>query len=155
MLLRTLPFAAVALGVALGFVVWHVRSWRAAQRLSMPAAELAFRRRQFRRRLQTSALLACAAASLIFGQLIPAREHPGWFGAFWLAVVVLIGWITLLAIGDIAASWLHLRGATAEREGARARLQAELERLHKTQTDLRISESVLTNGHAPQGKPGP
>lgn len=119
--------------LALGLIASHVVAWRRAQRQQLPATELEFRRKQFRRRVQASGMLALAAAAVGLGQWIPWRERPSLYVAFWFGTGVLLLWVVALALGDAWASSIHFRRLWDERHVARAELQAELERLRAKQ----------------------
>lgn len=122
---------------ALGLIASHVAAWKRAQAQDMPPRELEFRRKQFRRRVQVSGMLALAAAAVGLGQLIPWRQRPSLYVAFWFGTSVLLLWTVALALGDAWASSVHYRQLWRERHLARAALQAELDRARAKQ-----------NGHA-------
>lgn len=129
---RWLGPAALAAG-ALALVAWHWSSWRTAQAADLPAAELDYRRKQFRRRTQASGMLAIAAAALIVGQFIPWRERPSLYVWFWCGTALLLVWVVALAVGDLLATRVHFRHLFRERSEARAALHAELSRLRGAQ----------------------
>ncbi|HET6883711.1 MAG TPA: hypothetical protein VFI31_26390 [Pirellulales bacterium] len=122
----TLPLAIVALGVLL--IVLHRRAWRAAVAAG-DTGELAFQRRRYRRRLQTSGLLVVLGVAMEGGQWIPAQNHPSLFVFFWFAVAMLALWLLGLALCDVVATRLHLQQQLREQLIERARLQAELTRV--------------------------
>ena len=59
--------SSLLLLAAVGLMVSHVRSWRAFQRTNLAAEEFDYRRRQFRRRMQTSAMLGILAVAMFAG----------------------------------------------------------------------------------------
>ncbi len=137
-LLASISFALFLLLCAAGLMVWHVRAWRAQRRRDLEPEEREFFRRQFRRRIQTSAMLAVIAAALPLGQwiVLMADEHrdadwPKRAFAVWVAVLVaLLIWVALLAVADLWAS-RHFFGRLRQRYWLeKTRLEAELRRIH-------------------------
>lgn len=128
--METLPsllFAAVLLFFSGGWMVWHARSWRSAQGQSLAAREYDFRRRQFRRRMQTSAMVAALALAIAIG---PRIVSPPWLVvSFWLGVVLVVFWIGLLALADAVVTRLYYSRLDGECQVERKRLEAELRRL--------------------------
>jgi hypothetical protein len=123
---------------AAALMVWHVRAWRAQQRRKLEPEEREFFRRQFRRRVQTSALLAIVAASLPLGQWILQRadeirdaDWPKRAISVWLVVVVLLlAWVALLALADLWSSRLFFGRLRQRYWLEKTRLEAELRRIH-------------------------
>jgi hypothetical protein len=124
---------------AAGLMVSHVRTWRAAQTLAPECRELDYRRSQFRRRMQTSAMLGLLAIAIFVGQIL-----QGWIGSatfavlYWGGVLVLLAWIGLLALADVLATKVHYGRLRSEFQVEHAKLQAELRRI----------QSSRQNGHA-------
>jgi hypothetical protein len=108
------------------FLRWNVREWRAAkQDGGLGSRDRLHYYRRFRRRVQTSAVL------ILLGVLLPvtllvleSNAGPAVKSAVFLAVILLTGWLFLLALVDMAATRAHSRSALTE---IRAR-QQELER---------------------------
>jgi hypothetical protein len=108
-------------------VVWHSRSWQRLREGNLSDRERDFWRRQYRRRMQTSAMLGVLGAAILVGQLLMPVVHASWFLlVFWGGVLVLVLWIVLLALADmVATSYYYGRERTGfARE--RAQLEAEL-----------------------------
>ena len=124
--LIVIPLALLLL--AAGLVFWNVQSWRQVRREG-EADEVAFGRRQFRRRVQASGLLALVAVSLCVGQLIPAARYPTMYALFWLGVMLLVFWAMLLALGDMAVNRQRLKRFQHQRLLEEAKINAELKRL--------------------------
>ena len=112
---------------AAGLMVLHVRAWRRAQRQPLEPRELDYRRRQFRRRMQTSTLLGVLAVAVLVGPLI--TEPPLLVLAFWGAVLVVVLWVLLLAAADALATRLHFTRLRDDYLIEQAKLQAEIRRL--------------------------
>jgi hypothetical protein len=106
-----------------GLIVGHVRAWRAALRANLDERELAFSRRQFRRRRQASTLVVFLGLAIAGGELITAP----WAGlCYWSAVLVLVLWIVGLAVIDWVASQQHFGLHRAAQDAELALLQREL-----------------------------
>ncbi|MCE5303159.1 MAG: hypothetical protein LLF97_08635 [Planctomycetaceae bacterium] len=122
--------SSLLLLVAAVLIVSHVRAWRAFQREPSEAEERDYRWRQFRRRMQTSAMVALLAVAVLVGYGIP----PGLVAlAFWLGVMLLVCWLALLAAVDIWATKHYFGRLTHETLVHKLRLEAELRRLQATE----------------------
>ncbi len=142
-----LPIFALVLltiGSSLGLMFWHVRSIRRSEREALEPVELAFRQRQFRRRMQASAMLGLLGLALLAAPLISHHERPLGFLMFWTAVLAWLGWIVLLALGDAWASQQHLR--------RQARI--ELDRIHRKRERIAPVNLAEQNGHDSGGTSG-
>jgi hypothetical protein len=122
---------------AAGLMVWHVRAWRAQRQRKLEPEEREFFRRQFRRRVQTSALLAVVAGALPLGQWIAqmAAEQADaawakWAFAFWGLVILLLAWVAMLALADLWSSRLFFGRLRQRFWLEKTRLDAELRRIH-------------------------
>lgn len=84
-------------------------------------------RRQLRRRLQVSGMIALLGLLIPLGDMLPLfRNSPVAFFVFWVAVLCLTGWIALLALADMASTRVfHGRAAQQLLQQKRA-LEAEL-----------------------------
>ena len=120
----TLLLAAVVLMIS------HVRSWRAFQQEPLDAEDFDYRRRQFRRRMQTSAMLALLAVALLVGYVLTVWLGPDNFVVvFWIAVMAVACWVALLAAVDIWATRHHFGRLRHHCLVEQAKLQAELRRI--------------------------
>lgn len=99
--------AAALVAASAGLIAWNVREWRAAAAGGGERGELDFRRRQFRRRVQTSGLLGVLGLLILGGQWIAAERAPNLFVFYWVGVAVLTLWMALLALGDLLATRLY------------------------------------------------
>ena len=135
------------------FVRWHVSAWRAlGERASrLDPEEIDFRRRQLRRRTQTSAMLGLVGIGMLVGRLLIVwRAHPTLILLFWLGVVLLVLWLGLLAVADMVATRYYFSRLRHNYLVEQARLQAQLRRMERTrgngQADQESSSKVEGSG---------
>jgi len=122
-----------------GLIVSHVLVWRRIQRRRPEVEELDFRRRQFRRRMQTSTMLALLAAAILVGELAISQVESLWVRlVFWGSVLLVVLWVGLLAIVDIWATKHHF-------DRLRQSFLLEQTKLH---AELRRIQAGLGNGKA-------
>jgi hypothetical protein len=115
---------------ALGLMYWHVRSWRSAQSAELAPGELDFYRRQFRRRIQTSAMLGILAIGLFAGELLNLWiSSQVFFAIYWGGALLLVLWVALLAAADIWATKYHFGQLRQKCLIEQAKLQAEIRRV--------------------------
>ena len=118
------------LSCAVGLMIWHVCSWRAAQRQQLDAKELDFRQRQFRRRMKTSATLAVLAVVLFMGEWLMVRLHWRLLGLFfWGGVLLVLMWVSFMAMIDVLATQFYFARRRQDCLVEQAKLQAELRRI--------------------------
>ena len=132
---------AVALGGA-GLIARHVLSWRAAQRRPLDDEEREFRRLQFRRRVQASAMIALAGVGLACEPLV--EFSPLIWAIYVLVLIVLLFWIVALALADAVATRFHYGRERDDLKVKKVVLEAELRRRRNKTTG---------NGHAGGKKP--
>jgi amino acid permease len=157
-----LPFAGLMLVCALALMVSHVRSWRAQQAAGLDPKELDYRRRQFRRRMQTSAMLAVVAAALPVGMWILRHDReagPIWPKVaviYWGGVLVLVLWLGALALADMWATKRYYGKLGYDYRVEQARLEAELRRIQAARGNGKPSKSFPGIGDAKgKGPNGP
>ncbi|MCS7306591.1 MAG: hypothetical protein NZ602_15975 [Thermoguttaceae bacterium] len=110
-------------------LLWtHSRTWQASRDLPDPE-ERDYRHRQYRRRMQTSGLLAGAAVALLVGQWIPETVPRTFRIIFWGGVVLVVFWVILLALADIVAIYHYYGRLRTSYLVERAKLQAQLRRV--------------------------
>lgn len=129
-----------------GLMYSHVRTWqRVRQRAEQLAPkELEYRRRQFRRRVQATTMLALLAVAVLAGYWVrPPRVRPPVFFAYWGGVLLVVFWVAALAMADIFSTKHYFSGVRHRYWIEEVKLQAELRRLQaiqgngKTQRDLK------------------
>lgn len=138
----TLAVSFVLLLVAAGMMSAHQRAWKSAREKELDAKEFDYRRRQFRRRMQTSAMLAVLAVALSVGYAATNWWIcSGLFAAvFWLATMLFACWVGLLALVDIWASKHYYGRQHHNYLVERAKLEAELRRMQEAETREQKSE---------------
>ena len=128
---------------AAGLMVWHTRGWRVACREGLEPREHDFRWRQFRRRMQTSAMLGLAGLGLGVGRWLMVNHFsPLRITVYGTCILLLLVWIALLAVVDIWATHHHFDRIRHECLIEQAKLHAQLQR----------QRVIQSNGQAP-GKP--
>lgn len=82
---------------------------------------------QARRRLQVSVMITLVGVLIPLGDLLPFfRRAPVAFVFFWVAVMVLAGWIGLLGIADLASSRVYHNRAARRLKQQQEELEAQL-----------------------------
>ena len=124
---------------AVVLMVSHVRTWRRLQRQQFLDEDRDFFRRQYRRRMQTSAMLGLLAAAVLFGQLvISPLELKALSLVYWIVVLAVAVWMGLLAAADLLATKHRF-------DRMRQAVLAEQAKLHNKIHHMR---SVRGNGQA-------
>jgi hypothetical protein len=127
---------------AVALMVAHVRSWRLAQHEALEEEEYDYRRRQFRRRIQTSAMLGIVAAGLLAGSVFGPYIGGGVLAlAYWGGAVVLACWVVLLAAVDAWATMHHFSRVRHRCIVEQAKLRAEIHRIEAAQGNGRPPKS--------------
>jgi hypothetical protein len=137
-----LLFSLLLLLAAVGLMVSHVRTWRLVRTREPGANEMNYRRRQFRRRMQTSAMLGLLAIALGAGHPLTYwfRSIP-WFPlAYWGVVMLLLCWIVLLALVDVWATKHYFGRLQDECLVEQTKLRAEAKRLQSIQGNGKKSD---------------
>jgi hypothetical protein len=116
-----------------GLIVWHVRAWQRLQQAGTDALERDFRRRQYRRRMQTSIMLGLLGVAIFVGQLL-MTPNTAWhlLVIYWSGVVVLVLWVALLAVADMTATSFYYSREKTQCVVEQARLQNELRQARET-----------------------
>ena len=128
-----------------GLIRSHRRTWRRARQSELEAEEFDYRRRQFRRRMQTSAMLGVLAVALPLGDLLANWVESNIFQAvYWGGVLLLVVWLGLLVLADVIATKYHF---------GRLRHAYLLEQA-KLLVELRRAQVARGNGKARKQDPG-
>ncbi|HYW78663.1 MAG TPA: hypothetical protein VE890_03765 [Thermoguttaceae bacterium] len=121
---------------AAGLMWSHRQSWRLVQQDDVDAVEHDYRRRQFRRRMQTSAMLGVLAVALpVVDWLTTGSKSIGLHLACWGVVLLLVVWIGLLALTDLIATKYHFGRMQSRYLVEEAKLKAHLTRLDTSGDD--------------------
>jgi hypothetical protein len=116
-MLPSLLLATFLAALGAGLLIWHARAWQAARDREPNERELAFSRRQFRRRQRVSLLIVALGVLIAGGEFV---HDPVLALAYWSGTLLLVLWIVLLAILDMAASQQHFGLQRAERDAEEA-----------------------------------
>lgn len=137
----SLGFSLFLLLAAAVLMAWHVKAWRSAARRKQDARELDFHWRQFRRRMQCSAMLVFLAVPVFIGQWITGP--PILVILFWGATLLIVAWLALLALADTIVTVHHFQGLRAECLIEQAKLKAEEKRLRAVGGNGKAGEKPL------------
>lgn len=128
--MSTLIFAIALLAFAGALIAWHLLAWRKADHGGLTDEDYRFYKNQFRRRMQTSALLG-AMGLLALGDLWITGTVAR--AALWTVMFLLLLWVLLLAAADWLASRLHFDKLLSASAVEHALLQREIEQFHREQ----------------------
>jgi len=131
------PYTLAAIAVfllasAIFLVTMHLRSWRKSRAQQLDTQELEFRRRQFRRRMQSSFLLGVMGVAIFFG---PWIKDPSAALAFWAVAILVILWVAALAVADVAATRSHFHRLREQYMIEQSKLQAEIRRIQSARSN--------------------
>jgi hypothetical protein len=107
-----------------------------------------YRRRQYRRRMQASAIIGIVGIALFVGitfflgeqSLIPWVEDVVVIFTYWLAVVLITIWMALLALVDVWATRRYLNCIHENDLLEQTKLHAELHRLQREKSERQTVE---------------
>jgi len=150
-LVASLVFSAFLLACAAGLLAWHLLSWRADRRRRLEPNELEYRRRQFRRRMQTTTMLALLAVSLPIGQWLVTRWPQGGV-VFWGLVLFLLAWVVVLALADVWATRFYYGRLRDRNQLEQTRLKAQLWQLRERGHQIEL-ERLRKAGSGGNGDP--
>lgn len=111
------PWPALIVGVVLiasGSLAMrsHMRSWRRQQNdPTFEDRDREYYQRRYRRRMQMSAILVILGILIGGGDvLLPFQwRHPGPVALYWIGVLLLTGWLILLALADLISAFAYGR----------------------------------------------
>lgn len=120
-------FGSVLVVLGVGMMISHWRSWKRQQSdFETDDTDRVHYANQFRRRMQTSALIAIVGVLLAVGDVFIWQFGPAASTVFWLLLLLLVCWIAILAVGDMTAIQSHSRNRLADLEAHRRILEREL-----------------------------
>lgn len=121
------------LGLSIGLIYRHRAVWHSFDPQSCSQAEAEYSRRQHSRRMRTSGLIGVVGVMMFVGVAV---IDPLASVIYWMAVLILVCWIALMALADFRSTHVFYE---QQRDGflrERAALDAELKRLkHLKQTE--------------------
>ena len=121
---------------AAGLMLSHFRTWRRFRQQELGPDEYRYRRRQFRRRMQTSAMLALLAVAIFAGDVLTQRIESKWFSlCFWSGVLLGVLGVGLLAAADIWATKYYYDRLRQSYLIEKAKLQVELRRIQSKRSN--------------------
>ena len=115
----------------------HLRTWwRHRDNSSLGEREMQYCFAQYRRRLQTSAIIVLLGVLLFVGDVALSRVLPEEyfvevFGIYWIVVLCLTLWIVVLALGDITAIRIHSKTVLNRHLRKQRELEEQLSELKK------------------------
>jgi hypothetical protein len=148
MSISTLLFSLFLIAASGGLLFVHWRRWKEHRADELPAAEIEYLRRQFRRRMQASGMIGIVGFALIVGDtFIPWMNDPVVTAGFWIGVVLVTVWIALLAIVDLLAARLYVERICENDILEQTRLHAEmLKKKQRAQLGSDIQANTKGNG---------
>ncbi len=136
--LQGIASAVVIAGAITFLFVWHHRTWKARKSESTNENELRFHKLQYRRRLQTTAMMGFLAVMLFVGNLL---EFPGWLGVlYWGTAFFLAVWLIFLGFGDVAATRIQVARSQQALLMECAKLQREINDIRRESENTEKSD---------------
>ena len=129
----------VILGIALlafaGVLIWtHLRTWRAAAAGDLCERDRLFAWRQFRRRMQSSTMIAIVAMAILAAPLV-ADTSALVSMLYLIGMLLLVMWIVLLAFVDSIATRRHFAALQRGELNQMAMDNAEAHKQHEAGED--------------------
>jgi hypothetical protein len=123
--------AALCLLVLSGLLLdAHRRTWLAVeQELSLTERQRRSARAIYLRRMQASGTMGLIGALLMIRPIVPEKLH--WFLVYLLVIVLLCGWMLILAVIDAFAASLRARESRHQTESSREKLEEEIRAAEK------------------------
>jgi hypothetical protein len=133
--------AVVLLVTGICLMMSHVRGWRRQQAdPRLEEKDRAYYGRRYRRRMQTSAILAVLGVLIGLGDvLLPFQQQPRPVTLYWIGVLLLTLWVMLLAFADFWSALAYGR--------------VELARVRQRRRDL--ERQIVEFKHRPIEENGP
>lgn len=134
---------AVAFGAALfvgGLITMrrHWLTWRDEKNdPSLEDAERTYYYHRYRRRMQTSGMISLIGLMIALGDtLLPEIFVNQWremfvFGVYWGAVLLLTGWVIIMAFADLFSASTHSRAALAKLRLKQRELEKQLDEVRR------------------------
>jgi hypothetical protein len=139
----SLLFAVVLLATSGLMISWHVISWRRKGHANLDERARDFYRRQYRRRMQTSAMIGFLGIAVAGGVWI---REPRYALAYWGCVTIVVVWMGLLALADLLSTRAYFAQIRRDQLTEHASLQAELRRIREREGKGRAEEGAGAGG---------
>jgi UDP-N-acetylmuramyl pentapeptide phosphotransferase/UDP-N-acetylglucosamine-1-phosphate transferase len=137
--------SAVMFVAAIVMIVSHIRTWQEARKAEHGPEERDYRWRQFRRRMQTSAMLGLLGVAILVGYILTLwLNSPMFTGIYWFAIILVILWTCLLALADIWATKYHFGRIHDRCLIEQAKLRAEIQRMQASRNNEKGMEPART-----------
>ena len=111
----------------------HAKVWR----LQKNDSQLEFDDRshyyaRYRRRMQTSGMIALLGFLIPLGDvLFHPKVAPLWVILYWIAVLLLAGWVIVMGLGDWASTVAHTRASLARIRQKQRELEQQLSQIRR------------------------
>jgi hypothetical protein len=114
--------------VSVALIAGHLLARRSLAAARLDEQERLYHRRQFRRRMQASALIGAVGVAVVGGLWVngPPGEALYWFG-----VLLVVIWIVILAGFDAASTQSYFREAQRRQSAEHRELQKEIDRFRR------------------------
>jgi len=137
-MLSSIAFAALLFAVSALMITCHVVSWRRLERAGCDDGAREFFRRQYRRRMQASAMIGFVGIAIIGGIWV---RDPIYTIAYWGCVAIVVLWMGLLAVADMLSTRSYYWRLRREQIAEHASLQADLKRIRSREGNGRPKTS--------------
>lgn len=128
-------FGAALVVVGVLMMAWHRKSWTLQQDdPGFNQWDLKRLKSRYRRRMQTSGMIAVMGVMLGVGDVLIWQQGPVVATVYWIGVIALGGWLLLLGLGDLLSVRVDSKLARAELQRIgqkREVLEAELEEIRR------------------------
>ena len=116
-------------------ILMHVVVWRRQRAdTSIDGKERAFLHRRYRRRMQTSSMVALIGLLIPVGDQLPIlKREAGLFAAYWVLILLASVWMGCQALADLISTHTHSKAALLRVQQQQRELQQELSRLQTLQ----------------------
>ena len=134
----------------------HTQAWRTFQQSGqdLEVNELDYRRRQYRRRMQTSGMLGVLAIALLAGCWVKSPPlSPLMFTIYWGGVILIVIWLGMLAVVDIISTKFYFGRVKRDYMIENARLEAQARRLQRAQGNGRTGHGSKSGNPASKQDP--
>ncbi len=140
-------FGGVLVVLGVGMMISHRRSWKRQQdEVGASDADRIHYANRFRRRMQTSALIAIVGVLLGLGDVFIWRFGVPAATLFWMVMLILVCWIAVLAVGDMTSVHSHSKNQLASLEAHRRAFEQELARIRTTNGTPPVNGERPPNG---------